>query len=191
MKIRNGFVSNSSSSSFSMYGTNDFEIDSTIEMLRRIKKHDSVRYLKAVEQIAKEVDFTPAQYGALTNIDSENPFGASMERGCEHVMGAKDKFCPTCGKPAYEKIVVVADDEFEELIDEIIASQDEDENGFMALLTGLTIKSADSEQYLGRMYEWMKDDETLRDFKKTTEKMAEVITGKPVKLERCDVTYYS
>ena len=76
MKIRNGFVSNSSSSSFCIIGVSDSIT------LRDLAKAEKFKF----------------KWG------DDEEFKIEKVRGCEHKLNVKEKhinFCPVCGKPKY------------------------------------------------------------------------------------------
>jgi len=72
MKIRNGFVSNSSSSSFCIIGINDYSFISKLAEAEKL--HFKERGKKEIERI----------------------------RGCQHIIkNLEDKYCSQCGEPTW------------------------------------------------------------------------------------------
>lgn len=77
MKIRNGFISNSSSTSFCIIGVSDSL---------------SLQSLSEAEKL---------------NFKWDDDYKKTKKaRGCEHKIGRRDVFCKRCGKPAYVEEMV-------------------------------------------------------------------------------------
>ena len=105
MKIRCGFVSNSSTSSFVVIGfVLDKEKYSKLEIMKSIDPENNI--------VAE----------ALAELKKPN-----KERCCSHPLQANADFCSRCGKPMYEEVdreelandIINGSTEFDEFLDEI------------------------------------------------------------------------
>jgi len=152
MKIRNGFVSNSSSSSFCIYGfeTHRIELDEAIEILRKFKEEEpdifnsnvteKINYFKKASKSDNYWNEKVKIYELIQNIDRE-----SVIRQCEN-------------KQILEKFL-------------------DDQDSFYEII-GLSYHSMEYDGYAGRSWSSIKDDETGLDFKKSVERVAKYISGK-------------
>ncbi len=151
MKIRNGFVSNSSSSSFCIYGfeAGQPEADEAIDILKKIKKDNpdffnSMINKKIAEykELSKRYDYYKsdlAMYELISNIDDESIF---------------------------------ADDETKKKLEDFLSDDPED---FYSLL-GLSYHNMDCSCYAGRDWSSVRDDETGLEFKQSVEAIAKYLT---------------
>lgn len=163
MKIRNGFVSNSSTSSFCIYGAYlDDEVKIDVNLFRKIKKmypkeyeiaiDKKIQYLSSFKDSKKDKDIW--FYTALKNIDDPTTMEDKKIRGCEHKVDGDPKFCPECGRPTW----IVVESELKKIEDYI----DYDSLGdFLPI----EILSGEGSYCCGRAWSSVKDDETGAQFK--------------------------
>ena len=151
MKVRNGFVSNSSSSSFCIYGFEASmpEADEAIDILKKIKKDNPDFFNKCVnkkiaeyKERCKRNDYYKsdlAMYELIANIDDESIF---------------------------------SDDETKNKLEDFLS---DDAENFYSLL-GLSYHAMDYDCYAGRDWSSVRDDETGLQFKQSVEAIAKYLT---------------
>ncbi len=151
MKVRNGFVSNSSSSSFCIYGFEASmpEADEAIDILKKIKKDNPVFFNKCVnekvakyKELCKKNDYYKsdlAMYELIANIDDESIF---------------------------------SDDQTKNRLEDFLSDDAED---FYSLF-GLSYHAMDYCSYVGRDWSSVRDDETGLQFKQSVEAIAKYLT---------------
>jgi hypothetical protein len=151
MKIRNGFVSNSSSSSFCIYG---FEAitryqDNAIDSLKKMKQEDPEFFIPHIQSLMNKMQSKIAKGSSYLNTTLE----------------------------IYEILLRIDDEnlpagDIEKLKDFI------DEPEYFYELLGLSYHNMDGYAYAGRDWSSVKDEETGLEFKKSVERIAKYITTK-------------
>jgi hypothetical protein len=178
MKTRQGFVSNSSTSSFCIYGV-DIGGNIPENALEIIKNSEGAK-----EKLDKKIaDYSSrknnSEYGeqilkvcvALRNLDDPNVFAEDKKRGCEHdiVPDLPDaKFCPVCGKEIWITII----NDLKEVVMEYLNDESGDE--FYALL-GLEAHGSEYSSYVGRSWSSIGLDETGREFMASVDKVVKLL----------------
>jgi len=171
MKIRKGFVSNSSSSSFCIYGCEIPDKVTPEEALEIIKMSEGLHdRLDRIIATLKERDNDWARikielYGLLKRLDDPDVFAETKERGCSHdIMRIPDcgkveaKFCPICGAPTWNTIP----NEMEAKVMDLISDRDT-----LWSLLGLESHGTEYSSYVGRSWSNIRDDETGKEFKES------------------------
>ncbi|MFA5312470.1 MAG: hypothetical protein WC375_04005 [Methanomassiliicoccales archaeon] len=185
MKVRSGFVSNSSTSSFTIYGTSEYRVEDYIEMLRRIQAHNPEHYKTQILKFIRNFSLSQAEVNAFLNINDESVFSEVRNRGCSHpLLTPDDKFCTRCGVASYISTPLVNRNVINTIIEDAVR-----DDGLLECLTGLITQDTEYCVYLGRKYTSMKDEETLGAFKKNIHEMVKLIIGKEVKCEHQEVIY--
>jgi len=185
MKVRQGFVSNSSSSSFCIYGVDleDYGIsfgEDSIEMARALKKAFPEKWDKWVE-FQKEwllEEGSENEYLALKNIDTEDfsKNDAVKKRQCSCDVDESTKFCSKCGKTMWEEAKRLDEDA---IIDIINASMYEAEFPFEL-----------HDSYIGFCYTQASDDITFGEWRENASKVLSDLFGKKVEAKHIEGTQY-
>jgi hypothetical protein len=151
MKVRNGFVSNSSSSSFCIYGFEASmpEADEAIDILKKIKK-DNPDFFNSM--INKKID----EYKELCKI--ENYYNSNLAM-YELIANIDDE-------------EILSDDETKNKLEDFLS---DDADDFYSLL-GLSYHNMDYSCYAGRDWSSVRDDETGLQFKQSVEAIAKYLT---------------
>lgn len=172
MKTRRGFVSNSSTTSFCIYGA---RCKPTIEDLKKFKKALPEKYLKAMEEFKSGAysEWRKNTAALMENLDNADFFKDIRKRGCEHTISYATndivKFCPECGKPVW---IIERNPNVEKL-------KELEDAEFLANALGLEYHSGEEgDGYIGRSWTGIKDNETGADFKRSVDEILEVINGK-------------
>ena len=158
MKVRTGFVSNSSSSSFCAFGViiEASDID-TIKLAKYIKQINPLKFAKNFEWYRdgriKRGESTEIIDAAL-DIDNPNLFEKTKVRGCDHPESPA-KFCNECGKPTWKEIGVSKSEVSEYL--------EEDIQGLLEL-SNLNCMSTEGSIYIGKSYDHSEKDMTFGEF---------------------------
>ena len=177
MKIRNGFVSNSSSSSFCIYGAVlDGRPEMNVEFFSKIKKEFPKQYddglNKLIDTYTKNIndwnkDRIPI-LEALKSVDNPEVFADKKTNGCEHSFDRNSaKFCPECGKQAF----IVKENELKK---KIRSSFDLD---FVSSLLSIEFNYMYDSIYVGRSWNSIGDDETGGQLKKGVENLVKKLFG--------------
>lgn len=167
MKIRQGFVSNSSTTSFCIYGV-CFERDEVIENLKELKINDPVLFQKGIDNLAKkdyyadDVKFFKklgVKSGKKSEEDDEN---ISVEDSLKKTYGLNEEDEEEFDEDEYDlDISMLFEDMFPEL---------ELENHY----------GQGGELYVGRSWSSIKDDETGKQFKDSIEASLKKILGNDI-----------
>ena len=186
MKIRNGFVSNSSSSSFVLYGVS---IDSELapaKLAKYMLKNCPKEYAKAVkESVGMFEGDKEKMTEALMNPGDKKYFKSKMVRTCEHAIATETvKFCPECGKPSWTEVSELDEDDYNEILYEITQAFDFGDSGII-------YQTGEGGTFIGRDYEHIPDDMRFGDFKKQTQEMVSDILGKKVKCSHIEEVVYN
>ena len=177
MKIRNGFVSNSSSSSFLIYGTTG---NVGIEDLVKFQKAFPDRFQKAVDRFKNsKCESQKEKAVILEKLNDEYFFMDIKKRGCEHEIATNVKFCPECGEPAWITLENPNKKELAKL----------DDAEFCASIMGLESHSGEEDSYIGRSWDTIGDNETGAEFKKSIDDILMLIKGK--KGSTCKEAWYN
>jgi len=149
MKIRNGFVSNSSSSSFCIYGVEAGvpDVDEAKDILKKFKKEHPDLFNQCVNRKIEECKkndyskhYLSKRYELILNIDDEVIF-SDIENKCK--------------------------------LEDLFADDAETFYG----LFGLSYHSTDYSGYVGREWSSVRDDETGLEFKQSVEVIAKYLTS--------------
>jgi len=180
MKKRQGFVSNSSTSSFCIYGISigssaDIGSDNWIDALKKFKSKSPELLISRIDGVIDKIksrsngdisDYNQKRidaYNLVKNIDSDELFADQRVRGCEHDIDENTNFCSECGNPVWRKV------ENKNL--EILKDLLDDETGF--LLVGLECHAG---SYVGRSWCTVGDEETGAEFKKSVENAVKLLS---------------
>jgi hypothetical protein len=181
MKIRGGFVSNSSTSSFCIYGAELGYLNcDMIELMQRCEKIAPKEYEKFwhghLLEAKKRKDKDAIKiFECIKDIGNPKWFGKEVKiRACNHQLSTKAKFCPQCGKPIWLEEPLVNEDDVYETISDLSHEFFEE---FVINREGY-----DSE-YFGKTYDGVADDVTFGEFRKETQRLLSALAGKKVKCE--------
>ena len=173
MKIRKGFVSNSSASSFCAYG---IRVDGDFDYLKyakAMKKHFPEEFKKAFSDINPD---NPMVKEAILNINDGSYFEDKKRPGCEHEVNRdKVKFCPECGVQSWIEEPLVDEDDVEDWIKD--AAYD---------MGGLSTGGYEGIEYVGLCYEDAPDDQTFGEFRARAKKILQEIFGDNIEVKHIE-----
>ena len=168
MKIRNGFVSNSSSSSFCIYGIRG---SAGIEDVKKFQKAFPDKFKMAVDKLREsKYESEKSAVTILEKLGNEDYFKDITARGCDHAITVENaKFCPECGKSTWITIENPSKKELARLNDA----------EFCARIMGLgNFGGGEMGDYLGRSWASIGDNETGAEFKKSVDDILMITDGK-------------
>ena len=177
MKVRSGFVSNSSTSSFCIYGALVSDSIPYIQLGIVLKKYFPNEWKKLATMYRSPE--TEKIVEALLDIDNPEYFRKKKVRACDHDVDTNKQFCPECGLEMWKTIQDVDEDD---IVDHI---QDR-----MYDFEPLNI-CGDDRGYIGRSYKTASDQETFGEFRRNTELILEEIFGEKVECSHIEETYCS
>jgi hypothetical protein len=169
MKTRHGFVSNSSTSSFFIYGASIDVGNSTYSnILRKVREKFSEEYdtyftdiigkYEAKESLSDYQKKTLKQCKILLRGDSK----PEPKRTCNHDIDTTKPFCPECGRSVWEE---AKEESWEALVDNM---EEYEFYEMIASIMGLSHNSGgeySAWNYLGRSWSSIGDDETGKQFR--------------------------
>lgn len=186
MKIRNGFVSNSSSSSFCIYGTEDVSFGDGVVLLKTLRENFPEEFEKMVSRWEKYAK--SAKQKKIVQWIRDGLEGDILEskkvRGCDHKIKDDVKFCPECGKDAW-------------IVEEIISQDDLDEYTaeepceIFECFEGLEYITSDGYEAIGLAYESAPDEMTFGEFRAKADDIISKIAGKKVKCKHLEDVVYN
>jgi len=177
MKIRNGFVSNSSTSSFCIYGA---LVPHSIPYIRLgivLKKYFPNKWEELVTRYRSSCN--EKIVAASLDIDNPEHFRKKKVRACDHDVDTNKQFCPECGLEMWK------------------TTQDVDEDGMVDFIQDSMYDfeplkiCGDDRGCIGRSYKSASDQETFGEFRRNTELILEEIFGEKVECHHIEQTYYS
>jgi len=184
MKTRQGFVSNSSTSSFCIYGTYECDFSDGILLHRTLKEIFPKQFDKLIENMKEySVNEMSTTIKWIEDGMLESAFNFVRLRGCEHPLDDKSNFCQECGKPTWKTEPNLDKAEVQEYL-----SDDVD-----GILDGfpITYVHADGIEAIGMKYDSAPDDLTFGEFRNQTKDLLSKILGKEVKCKHIEDSYYN
>jgi len=194
MKNRKGFVSNSSTSSFCIYGTNDFSFGDPIEFYKTIRKEFPEQFKELLKDLAENYGGDDSDEASKKIIAwmqggmEGNILEATIVRGCEHPIKEgdeeKNKFCSECGKLTWVMDHVVCEDDIESVLMD-------DTYWLMEYFPELTYVSDGDVMMVALGFDYSKapDDMTFGEFRKRAKKMISKFAGKELECKHIAEEY--
>jgi len=193
MKRRNGFVSNSSSSSFCIFGVSDFSLGDPIELFRSLKKEfpeDFDKFLLNQKNLISAYYSKEVGYRAIVKWIEEGMEGSPYEskdlRGCEHPIGGEGAdmslFCSQCGKPTWIKEDICCEEDMEFITSDLYE--------LFESFDTLSYVSGEGFSAIGMDYSSAPDDMTFGEFRAKANEIISKIVGKETKCEHICEDYY-
>jgi len=159
VKSRIGFVSNSSTTSFCIYGAAfESEPTLTIQALRDFRSQYPADFAENIRGLgSSKSPWASKVLKMLTQIDDASACSPAKVRNCEHSYDTQSPFCPHCGKPTWKEVASSVQETLDSLSDD-----------WYDAAKYFKLESHSGQEgcgfYLGRSYTSMDQEQTRKQF---------------------------
>lgn len=170
MKKREGFVSNSSTSSFVCYGVGDISIKRWDKLAIELKKRDPKWYASQIDRLKKYGNKEVLIDGLENPETLEEKLKFQRVRTCNHDIDTSNKFCPECGQVVWIEKQAVSQDDLEGHLRDWLYEEP----------AGIRYCCSDGWEALGFDYQDIPDDMTMGEWRKQAHEFLSAVLEKKV-----------